>query len=467
LHATEGRAAAEFRHYDSLAVTLRLFDTILESMGTEVGTDATALAGALGPLLLAMDERIGLAPDADRHRAMVDRVLGALLNHAARGQKFETAYLDIGPDGLAEEVAFNFRLLEEVHREGDGAIVLRLSNEAINIYLGALDLDIEDAQVAAESVIREQIQRGSFAKAVQTARDARLQSMRYVEKLSRILELTRRNVRQVDWGRDVPLMLTSAGAHLQRRLTEERTILGAVDEQLAVLRPGSDEARQVATIKQLIGQCWRQHADLSGRLVGARQVFLDEQGRQGFAEAVSGSRPAFPIDILAPMMALPVRDAVVVGDAALRAIVGATAPPILSLDSLIGWLLRPRREVAQQGVVVPEREMTAMPSELQRFSAPIRALAERYLFTVDQPVLLADLLQSAGAGDADPAVVECLALRVFQIFGAEPTDAMPVVVVAGDGFFDIAGISGHNLEVRPVAITRPSVALAGRAPASR
>lgn len=454
LHAGDGRVV-DLRHYDSLAVTLRIFDVILEAMGTEVGVDAASLTGALQPLATAMDRRACLAPDAERHRALVDRILGCLLNDGARRQKFEGTYVDIGPDGEAEEVVFHYRLLEEVHRDGDGAIVLRLTNEAINIYLGALDQDIEDAQVAAEAVIREQIQRGSFAKAVQMARDARLQSMRYVEKLQRILELTRRNVRQVDWVDDVPAMLTAAGAHLQRRLVEERTILGAVDEQLSVLRPGSEEARQVATIKQLVQQCWRQHSDLSARLVGARQIFLDEQGRQGFAEAVRGDRPSFPTDVLDPMMALPVREAVQVGDAALVAIAGAVAPPLLSLDALIGWMLRPRREVAVQGVAVAEREMATLPEELQRFPGPIRAAAERYLLGVASPTSAADLLATAETEVTDLAILECLALRVFQIYGAESNDATPVVVARGDGEFEIAGLRGHNLRIVPRAAPGP------------
>ena len=57
-----------------------------------------------------------------------------------------------------------FRLIEDRHHAIEGT-VLRLSNEAINLFLGAFELDIEDAQAAAEAVVRSQLERGKFHEA--------------------------------------------------------------------------------------------------------------------------------------------------------------------------------------------------------------------------------------------------------------------------------------------------------------
>lgn len=227
LRANDGRVAEEIKHYDSLTLVFRLFDLLIEHTGIDVGLSAPDVRAALTPLLSAMDGAAGVLPDARRHDAVVDRVLGGLLNDAARREKFAGHYCVVGPNGQAAKVVFHYRLLEEVHREGDGEIVLRLTNEAINLYIGALDREIEDEQAAAEQVIHEQLQRGSFARAVQTARDALFQSRRYSEKIDRVLDLTRRDVRQADWRTEVPALLSAAGDHLTRRISAERAILSS------------------------------------------------------------------------------------------------------------------------------------------------------------------------------------------------------------------------------------------------
>jgi hypothetical protein len=115
-----------------------------------------------------------------------------LTNDGDGRRPFAIGYRDLA-DGTAIERRLEFRLVWN-YLPPAGGTVLRLSNEAINLYLRAWDLDIEDAQAAAEAVVFSQLQRGKFDEAVHSARNARIQSLRYWEKIMRIIRETRRDV---------------------------------------------------------------------------------------------------------------------------------------------------------------------------------------------------------------------------------------------------------------------------------
>ena len=73
-------------------------------------------------------------------------------------------YQDIDEDGRAIRRKFSFRLVLDRY-DATGNVILGLSPQAINIYLNALELNIEDAQAANEAVVAwqtrpRQVQRG-------------------------------------------------------------------------------------------------------------------------------------------------------------------------------------------------------------------------------------------------------------------------------------------------------------------
>jgi hypothetical protein len=205
LRRSDSLRAEELRHYDTLALAIKVWDLIVENMGLDVEMDRKSLRAALEPLLLKMDRAAGIEPNSERHDAAVEQVLGGLANDSERRRPFSVAYQDFA-NGEAVQRMLEYRLvLDYLHPSG--GTVLRLSNEAINLYLRAWDLDIEDAQAAAEAVVLSQLNRGKFDEAVHSARNARLQSLRYWEKITRIVRDTRRDVHRVDWAGEVPKLL--------------------------------------------------------------------------------------------------------------------------------------------------------------------------------------------------------------------------------------------------------------------
>ena len=124
--------------YDFLTLAIGLFDLIIERNGMEDEVDHDSAVILLEPLLTAMDIANQAAPDAIWHRRTVDQLLAALRNDACGRQSFELSYLNI-EEGRAFERALPMKLLYEYHRP-DGRDVLRLSDEAVNLYLNAIDL---------------------------------------------------------------------------------------------------------------------------------------------------------------------------------------------------------------------------------------------------------------------------------------------------------------------------------------
>ena len=471
LRAADAKQQPDRRHYDSLALALRLCDFVLLSMGLDQGVAHADVRRELIPLLTAMDAEAGVIPDAVRHEAVVDRVLGALLNEDARREQFQAIYTDIRPDGHAESVAVPFKLVEEFLPPTGGA-ALRLTSEAINLFLGALDRDIEDEQVAAEALIREQLERGSFAKAVRTAEYAQLQSRRYAEYVLTKIRLLRRDMRLVNWEAEVSPVIKSAHDHVHRRFTAERQILEMASEQQQRLPAGSSEARQVATVVHLVTDCCTRHAELTKTLVGSRLTFLDEQGRQGFSAAVAARRPDFVRDILEPVMQRPMIEAVQVADVVLTTIGSPRVPGLLDLNALLGWCLRPRREIPPAEVPVPELDKEPVPEPLLRFPPEVRAETERILRSVARPELLSELLAQGAAAGWSSALLDCLSLSAHLEFGRDPQHVPVLDVLRAGRRFSVAGITGDDLVLLPLpgapsaARPAPSSSSAGAPPRS-
>jgi hypothetical protein len=419
----------ELRHYDSLTLALRTFDFIIEHTGLDEEADSARVRNELTPLLESMDRAAGLASDSRRHDLAVERLLAGLRNDGAGRHPFLLDYTDFDSDGHAVSRILQVQLLRDQFH-ADGRIVLRLTNEGINLFLNALELDLESAQAAAEAVIESQLSRGKFNEAVSTAKNARRQSVRYEERLTSALRETRRDIRRVDWQTEVPQMLQDACQHIEARLNVERNILTSADHQLQVLPEGSDRAQQVAQISELVRDCLERHTGLHATVMAARNVFLDEQVRQAFAPARSLAPPDLLRAILEPLLRQHVVNAVRATDRAI-AILGPPLPPeAFSLRALVEWQLRPRREIQPSDADNVARDLVAYGIDPLRFGEDVRAAAVRYLVELDRDTTLSALLARAASDHQPAAVREWLALRALHLFAADEEDDTGTIRVA-------------------------------------
>jgi len=433
LRRSDAMRDAELRHYDSLALALRVLDVVIDRLGLEAEADREVITRALRPVLSAMDAAAGVDPSPDRHDRMLDKLLGGLRNDGDARRPFREEYTAVDGEGVAQRHALEFRLLFDAFHPS-GRTVLRPSAEACNVYLRLLDLDVEDAQAAAEAVVESQLARGRFDEAVHSARQARIQSVRFRDKILQLLRDTRRDVDRVDWRVEAPRMLNESLAHLERRVAVERGILGAAAERLEIMPDEEAGSRRaVAQVADLTRDCLLRHAELHEQLIGARNVFLDAQARQAFAPRPSRPLPDLADDVLEPLLRMPVASAGRLLESGFPLFVGPRLPVLAALEGLVSWMLQPRRPHPRQEIEVEPVDAADLDAELRRYPPEVRAAATELLDAAEGDTKLSDLLVKARASGASDAVVEVIALVALQGFATEERDTASVAAEPLDG----------------------------------
>jgi hypothetical protein len=261
---------------------------------------------------------------------------------------------------------FDFKLLVELV-SADGEVYLRASDEAINVLVGALDTDVESAQIAAEVKLENLIKRGRLSDAQVAAEQARYRTVQYAEVLRRKLDATRRDVRSVDWLDEVPDLIAEALAHIAARYKAENAILATITE-------ARDDAelperkRRAAHLVEVVRDCIRRHTQLQARLQDAGQTFRAEQDRQQFAGPPQRATVDLFGQLLVPVLGLPVAHASRPAAVFFRAAAGLVQPTAVRMSSLVETLLSPPRDDPQlrgASVAPPPRD-----PENQRAQSP-------------------------------------------------------------------------------------------------
>jgi hypothetical protein len=301
-------------------------------------------------------------------------------------------------------------------------VYLRASDEAINVLVGALDTDVESAQVAAEVKLENLISRGLLGDARLAAEQARYRTVQYAEALRQKLDATRRDVRSVDWLAAVPALLDEALTHIEGRYRAETAIL----DHIATARDEATEPsrrRQAAELVGVVRDCIQRHTQLQTRLQEAGAVFRAEQDRQQFA----GRPRRAAIDVfgqlLRPCLTLHVATAVEPTAAFFRAGTGVRVPSVPSLGGLVETLLAPPSDRDPLGEPVPVPELA--PAAPDPFGADrwgrVDAALNTALPAAGRAVRLSALLAEARA--ADPDLPRLVALRVLHAVGSAVTTA--------------------------------------------
>nr|WP_199433139.1 hypothetical protein [Qaidamihabitans albus] len=414
LHDLDARKAkldwADATVYQMAEIALHTIDQVTIAMDFDTGADHQQVANRLLPFIAAQ------APHRTpgEHARVARWVLDNLINVGTTDRGFRRVYGSVDGEGRYQRRAFDFKLLVELAAR-DGEVYLRATDEAINVLVGALDTDVESAQIAAEVKLENLISRGRLADAKLAAEQARYRTVQYGETLRAKLDATRRDVRSVDWEREVPELLDAALTHIESRFRAETAILKNITASRDEAED-PDRKRRAAELVDIVGDCVRRHTQLQSRLQAAGAVFRAEQDRQQF----SGPPQRAAIDLfgqlLLPTLALPLADAVPPAQSFFHAATGIGVPTVPSLSALVSLLLRPAPEREQLVGEVPDPELTPA-EETDRYSDEQWRYADELLDLPEVPRRLSGLL--AEARRADPAVARLVALRALHAYGPE------------------------------------------------
>lgn len=414
LHDLDGRKMrlewCDAATYQMAEIALQAIDQVTIAMDFDRGADHEDVVRRLLPFVAAQ------APERDgAERARIARwVVDNLINVGSSDRGFRALYGIFAVSGSYERRVFDFRLLIELAGP-DGDIYLRVSDEAINVLVGALDTDVESAQIAAEVKLENLIRRGRLSDAQLAAQQARYRTIQYAETLRRKLEATCRDVRAVDWEHEVPDLIDEALTHIAERYRAENAILTNITQ-------ARDEAedpgrkRKAADLVLIVEDCIRRHTQLQARLQGAGRTFRAEQDRQQF----SGHAQRAAIDLfghlLVPVLGLPVADAVAPTSAFFSGGSGLTPARLPRLVRLVEQLLTVPQDKGHLLDEVPVPDLAPLPDP-DAFSGEQWDLASALLELEEAPRRLSGLL--AEARELDPDLPFLIALRVMYAIAPE------------------------------------------------
>jgi hypothetical protein len=406
LDVRKANLAGEYTVYAMAEVALAAIDLVTLTMDFDAGADHDQIVVRLLPRVAAQ------APGrpAGEHERVARWVLENLINVGSVDRGFRAVYGTFGADGAYVRRDYDFKLVEEVPGYG-GSVCLRTTDEAVNVLVGALDTDVTSAQIAAEVKLEVLIGRGRLADAQHAAEQARYRTVQYAETLRRTLEATRRNVRAVDWLEAVPDMIDEALGHVADRYRHENAILTNI-------RRARDEAeepehkRRAAELVDIVKDCIRRHTQLQSRLLEAGPLFRAEQDRQAFAAPAACAGLDLYGQLVAPVLPLPLEQAIRVTDAFFARGTGLRAPAVVRVGDLVDILLNPPAERAHLGAAMPEPDLIATPDD-SRFSAEqLTSAVELLDLEHDAPRRLSGLL--ADARRRDPELPYLVALLAFH-----------------------------------------------------
>ncbi|MCC4314823.1 hypothetical protein [Streptomyces malaysiensis] len=345
-----GRVRAD--RYQMVELALHAIDQVAMSMDFENGAAHADVIRQVGRFAAAQ------VPEdkPDDHRAVAEWVLQKLINVGTLDRNFVWKYGRTDEAGNYALYDWPFRLLVEHPVRHTNEVVLRVTDEAINVLVGALDTDVESAQVAAEYKLENLITRGRLADAKLAAEQARYRTVQYGEYLRQYLEATKRDVRTVDWEEEVPKLLDEALGHIESRYRHENAILANITDK----RDQTQDPRkklQAAELVDIVRDCINRHMQLQSKLQGAGALFRSEQDRQQFSGPVG--RPALDVygQVLTPLLGLPVGQAAGPTAGFFRAGAAPAAPVVISIAALTGRLLRPRFDRPLYAGAVPAPDL--------------------------------------------------------------------------------------------------------------
>jgi hypothetical protein len=457
LHDLDGRKTrldwADASKYQMAEIALQIIDQVTIAMDFDRGAGHEQVVGRLRPFVTVQ------APDRgeDEHDRITRWVLDNLINVGSVDRGFHAVYGSFGVTGEYERRAFDFKLLMELVGP-DGEVYLRATDEAINVLVGALDTDVESAQIAAEVKLENLIKRGRLSDAKLAAEQARYRTVQYAETLRRKLDATRRDVRAVDWAREVPDLIDEALTHIEDRFRAENAILRNITRARDDAED-IDRKRRAAELVDIVADCIRRHTQLQARLQSAGDTFRAEQDRQQFSGPPQRATVDLFGQLLTPCLGLSLADAIGPTSAFFGAGAGLRTISVPGLVGLVEMLLVPAQERDGLGVDVTEPELAPLPD-------PDRYTEEQWqvvdaLFELDEvPRRLSGLLDEARA--ADPDLVGLVVLRALHAFspevGAAARRGERRVVVAVDDGTDLMDIDygGADLLVASARLNQES-----------
>lgn len=386
---------------------------------------------------------------SEEHAAVATWLVDRLLNvgHAARG--FDVAWVDPA-NGYRRDDLRVIALYETLTSEGD--VRLHADEAALNLALAGLDLDLEDRQIAAEAVLRAQIESGRWSQAEQSAAITRRIAVEYRNRLDRFLRSVERDLRDINWETDVESVLEDSLAHIETRVN----LLHQLSDHATQLAEDVDPTSrtQAAAVVDLVGDTLHQLLALQRHILDARGRFRAAQVTQGFAVSLSVGKIHLRDDVFQPLLSTPVNQADRLSEVLVGSFAGPAVPTVASLADMFEVLLARPREREEPFVDIDFGDLHEIESPFERFDDEAWEVARALMASIgSDPVHLSTLLDRQP--DDVALLVALCAMRCWGEKGSSDTrDPMLTNIAAAD----------DGTRLKCVLFDAPDLALSRTAP---
>lgn len=418
-------------HYLVLATLDYMMEGTTVALGftqSEVLEYVSRVAGAMKPAF------------SDSQRRRVAEIVLDTLDNKARGyQEFSFEYFDAK---RSETKTAKFRLvvfepdLEDVYR-------YRPTPEGYLVYLGMLDLSLEDSQELMEKMLQLLVERGRFDAALEIARRARTLSIEHRQIIRDHLISARRAPGSVNWARDLSPRLSHAREHVAKRQEEDRRLEESVREAL----PQANELKIRESLVNLLKTI--RDAGLNRTRLVSDITLADEQFMQAQVAMFRARRPSNLPDLEARILPDLVRTRITLlaeeADSAIAALYPPKMPRIYDLNTVFALLLDRRTDD-----IPPDDdpgEITPFAPLSEQFPAALIRRTQDWLsqkFAIAASYRADELLGLAEDEGLDAIHQRCLVLMLFRCF-AETETLFPDMRVNADGYFQSVVAQGTNL----------------------
>jgi hypothetical protein len=427
--ARAGGADRSWDSYDMRLLQVAAFDAIASEYGLhpEGGVPRASVEAAIS----RHAARSAPKKRPDDHAEVATWLIDRLLNIGSAARGFDVPWID--PVDYQQGTLRVVALYETL--TSDGEVRLHADEAALNLTLAGLDLDLEDRQIAAEAVLRAQIESGRWSQAEQSAAVAQRMAVEYRNRLDRYLRSVERDLRDIDWEADVETVLEDALAHLESRV---RALHQLSDHATQLAEDVDPKSRtQAAAVVLLVGETLQHLLALQQHILGARSRFRAAQVAQGFAISLTVGKVHLHDDVFKPLLAMPDGPAGGVTAQLVTLFAGVTAPMVPSLAALTDILLARPREREEAIVDVDLGELEEIGNPFERFDDETWARARELMACIGvDPVRLSALVVDV---DHDLALLVALcSLRCWGESGSTQTrDPMLAGITAVESGSDL------------------------------
>ncbi len=424
-------------------LALQVFDSVFARMAPGIGEGATReeIIHDLTPFILARQP--DLPPE--RVEEMVDFVLNHLLNEGKGSFEQECIWLDEG--NRPKPYTFRYGLLRSYHHPETDRFIIRATTEAIHIFLRMLDQPLEDEQLSNLFILHEQVRTGRIDRTRQEVERTMLLSLEYERYIEDMLRAIHRDVRSVDWLKEVTPRIEEAHQHVRRLIREQGRVLRDLKQELQV----NEDRLRIKSIHELIDVlelCQRRHMELERRILKAGPAYLEEQAWQRFRGMARSPMPALNERVFFPSLSLEEPFWLEALPELFHHVLGPGIHKMMDLDVLIERLLRDE-EVFDPGLGNEEDEQRVPVSELYN---PLADAAEEKIADLiaslgEQPVRLSEILAACREEGLERDDLALIGVSFLQSYHAR-SDLLGILVKTDGEPLEDPEFSGDDLLIR-------------------